>query len=299
MSYPSPKWHAEAGALPRAALQEWLTICDHITRAGGRILVLDPPDLAREGAPPDPGLVYMARAGALFGQPHSGGGPIFLLSQSADGAGADPGYVTALLQQAGLTVHPAAHPFAGQANFLAIGKNRFLLTFPEGSGREGLDEIRALLPMGARVLEIALREPHRTGDSFLCPLVAASGRHALLVHGGGLANCTQADLARFATSEIDVIPVTPDDAAAHATSALSVRGNLIVPTGLSSQLRGVLVRHGFTLVEVELPQLLGIGGGGPRSLVSELHGFVLNDAAPSYALRREELHRLVQRYAAM
>ena len=52
MSYPAPTWHIRGGenfrsqgqgrTNPRAAMKEWLGLCDAITRAGGRILVMPP-----------------------------------------------------------------------------------------------------------------------------------------------------------------------------------------------------------------------------------------------------------------
>jgi hypothetical protein len=53
MSYPSPTWHIRGGenfrsreraaTNPRAAMREWLKLCDAIVAAGGRILVMPPP----------------------------------------------------------------------------------------------------------------------------------------------------------------------------------------------------------------------------------------------------------------
>jgi hypothetical protein len=75
-----------------------------------------------------------------------------------------------------------------------------------------------------------------------------------------------------------------------------VNGALLVPKGLSSGLRGQLVRRGFTIEELELPELFGKGGGGPRCMVNELKGFVLTDDAPSYAARRDMICGLVDQY---
>ena len=73
MSYPGPKSPVPGGN-PRAAFSEWLLLCDHITRAGGHILVLDPPKV-----PPD--ITEAAHLGALFPNPHGGGGAVYLLAR--------------------------------------------------------------------------------------------------------------------------------------------------------------------------------------------------------------------------
>ena len=70
----------------------------------------------------------------------------------------------------------------------------------------------------------------------------------------------------------------------------------IGPAGLSSTLRGHLVRRGFQLEELELGELFGKGGGGPRCLVNEMRGLVLNEGAPSYEALRERLHALMESY---
>jgi len=69
-----------------------------------------------------------------------------------------------------------------------------------------------------------------------------------------------------------------------------------MPTGLSTGLRGNLLRRGFNIEELDLPELFGKGGGGPRCLVNELRGFVLTADAPDYVSQRDQLHALAERY---
>src|SRR5262249_10110240 len=75
MSHPGPDWQirgaqnfrsvARSGTNPRRAMFEWLSLCDAITRAGGRILVMPPAAVV----PPLTGMVYTANAGQLFHRP--------------------------------------------------------------------------------------------------------------------------------------------------------------------------------------------------------------------------------------
>ena len=79
-------------------------------------------------------------------------------------------------------------------------------------------------------------------------------------------------------------------------NSLNVNGNVIMPTGLSTGLRGVLIHRGFTCEELELPELFGKGGGGPRCLVNQMHGFVVSDDAPTYGVQRDKLMQIADKY---
>jgi hypothetical protein len=307
MSFPGPGWSPSPAPStpinPRAAFSEWLLVCDEITRSGGRIFLIDPP--SPPAPPQDP--VRAAALGALFPQPHVTSVPVFLRARGdATSPGPAPGPgpgqnqeqdpISSLLSQAGLNVRLPDAPFSGQPDVIALGRNRFLLTFPEGKPPAVLAQVKDLLPQAARVLEVALKPPFRHGTQCLCPLWATSGDAILLLNENALASCSQADVARFVGKDMEVCPLTSDDAEARVCSSLSVRGRALLPTGVSTTLRGRLVRCGLTLCELELPQLFHAAGLGPRDLVNELTGFVLSDTAPSYALRREALHRLAASY---
>src|SRR6266545_4891007 len=73
MSYPAAQWQIRGGenfrsktraaTNPQAAMKEWLTLCDAVTKHGGHILVMPPP---RDANPPLTGMMYTANAGAMF-----------------------------------------------------------------------------------------------------------------------------------------------------------------------------------------------------------------------------------------
>lgn len=300
MSFPGTGWAPlpapSTPINPRAAFSEWLLVCDEITRSGGRIFLIDPPGPQGPPATPTPqDPVRAAALGALFPQPHAAATPVFLRARG-DAPPPEKDPVSALLSEAGLNVRLPDAPFSGQPDVIALGRNRFLLTFPEGKPPAVLAQVKDLLPQAARVFEVALKPPFLHGTQCLCPLWATSGDALLLLNENALASCSQADIALFAGKDTEVCPLTSDDMEAGVCSSLSIRGRALIPTGASSTLRGRLVRRGLTLCELELPQLFHIAGLGPRDLVNELTGFVLSDTAPSYALRREALHRLASTY---
>jgi N-dimethylarginine dimethylaminohydrolase len=299
MSYPGPGWHIRGGenfrsqgreaTNPRAALTEWLALADAITRAGGRILVMPPGDGATLT-----GLMYTANAGALF---KNGDSWTFVLSKmSVAHRQAERERVKAFLTEAGLPVADAQHTWEGQADVATLRGNRFLLTWGVRSVRESLADVRARLPLGARSLDVQIRDPFFHGDTCLDAIANRAGDMTLLAHGGALVTQGIPELRTFVGSYADVLAVDEDDALKYACNSLCVNGTLLVPTGLSASLRGQLVRRGFNIEELDLPELFGKGGGGPRCLVNELHGFVLTDDAPSYVAKRDTLHELIDRY---
>lgn len=301
MSYPGPSWTIRGGANfrsqeraptnPRAAMQEWLGLCDAITRAGGTILVMPP----KPATPPLSGMIYTANAGALFRKGDVGD---FVVSQMAVNHRQDEhGQVSAFFREAGVAALQANQVWEGQADICSLAGSRYILTWGVRSVQKSVDEIRTHLPPGARTLALQLREPFFHGDTCLNPIKNRVGDHVLLAHAGAFVDHSIQDVRDFVGSYAEVFPVDEDDALGYACNALSVDGTLLIPTGLSTALRGQLVRRGFTLQELELGELFGKGGGGPRCLVNELHGFVADREAPTtYLGQRSRLQQLAESY---
>jgi N-dimethylarginine dimethylaminohydrolase len=293
MSYPGPSWHIRGGqnarsqsrspTNPRQALREWIALCDAITRAGGRILVMSPPSVD----PPLTGMPYTSSLGHLFGVDEA---RVFVLANMAAAhRQAEREFARAFLADAGLRTTVAAHPWEGQAELQVAGGNRYIATWGVRSERASLDEIRPLLPSGSHLLDVQLRAPFVHGDQCLASLVTRGGAQVVLAHPAATVNMAPEALRRYLGNSVEVYPVDADDAAALACSSMSVNGTLIVPSGLSTTLRGNLVRRGFTVEELHMPELAGKGGGGPRSLTNELRGMVVNPGAPDYLTLRDEL----------
>jgi N-dimethylarginine dimethylaminohydrolase len=300
MSYPPPKWQIRGGenfrskarqaTNPRAAMREWLVLCDAITRKGGRILVMPPPEVD----PPLTGMMYTANTGALF---KVGERFAWLLSNmSVEHRRAEKDRVRAFFAEAGVATEESPHVWEGQADITTLPRGRYILTYGVRSSKESLAEVRARLPEGSRVLEVKLREPWFHGDTCLDAMTTHGGDVVLLAFAGALVDRTIPDLRSFVGDQVEVFPIDEDDCLAYAANSLCVNGTVLLPTGLSTGLRGHLLRRGFTLEELDLPELFGKGGGGPRCLVNELRGFVLTPEAPDYASRRDSLYELAERY---
>lgn len=296
----------EPRGLAYGAMGQWLQLCDHITRAGGRILILDPPERAApsaqagDAAAPPAGAsesVYAGRLGAAFLTPGTLNTPIFLRGSGHEDGGrgsqdAGEDSVSRALSKAGLRIRPSGHRFQGQLDVIPVDRNRYILTYGQAapaSCRASLEEVKGLLPLGAQTLEVELRPPCTAGAQAIAYLTAPSGAKVLLVDRGALLSHTPEELLRFAGSHVEYFVLAAEDAQAGAPECLAIRGTLILALGSSTILRGQLARRGFQLVETDVSLLLGGRPGGPRVLANELPGLVLSDDAPSYAWRRDEL----------
>lgn len=298
MSYPGTDWTIRGGANsfseskqatnPRAALQEWLRLGDLITHAGGRILVMPPVEKAS-------GQPYTSNLGSLFRQTQ--GAPFLVGHSAAKHRAGEDERAASLLAEAGVPIVRTKHTWEGQSEVILLKGNRVILIHGPRSQSGVFDEIRPMLVPGSRVLDVEIAAPYTHGDMVVSALYTRGGDCVLLAWGQGLASRSVPELRSFVGSYAEVLPIEdPEDAAKMATQTLSVGGHAILPEGLSTGFRANLIRRGFVLEEVALPELLGKGGGGPRALVNELHGLVLAEEGPTYANLRESIAALVDKY---
>ncbi len=311
MSYPAADWQISAARNPRSAaargqgpaspgraLREWIALADAIHHAGGRILVADPPAApapSTEGtsAPRPTGLPYTADWGALI---RRGDAPVFLLAEGGSAhRAADSAVARALFAAAGVEVQPVDCAWGGRGDLVYIGPGRYLYVAGARSDQAAGAKIAQALGATVRYLEARVQAPFTFGDEVVAMLRNKAQDGVLLVHEGGLADRTIPEL-RSTFNQVEVLAVDADDAAAGACTALDVNGTVILPPGLSTSLRGNLIRRGFQLVELDLPELFGKGGGGPHALVNELVGFVVGQGAPEYSRARDRIVALVDSY---
>jgi N-dimethylarginine dimethylaminohydrolase len=239
-------------------------------------------------------MMYTANSGALFKQ---GDAWQFVISKmSVAHRQAERPLIKKFLDEAGIPNVEAKHTWEGQAEVCTLPGNRFLISWGVRSAKDSVEEVRARLPQGARVLDVQVKDPFFHGDTCLAALMNRAGDCVLLAHGGALVNRTVPELRSFAGSYAEVISVDSDDALGYACNTLCVNGQLLMPSGLSTSLRGTLIHRGFPIEELELGELFGKGGGGPRCLVNSMAGFVLSDDAPSFAVQRDKLNQLAEKY---
>ena len=277
MSYPSARWRirgasnfrsAERAATnPQDAMSEWLTLAEAIQDAGGWVMVLPPPEDGDYT-----GLIYTANLGALFDERR------FVLSRmSAAHRAGEAAPVRAFLERLGLTVQPSPHTWEGQAEICALPGQRYILSFGVRSDEDSVDEVRRRLPAGARVLTVRLRQPFFHGDTCLAALETPAGGPVLLACAEALVDRSLDDLQRFAP-DVELLPVDEADARAYACNALQVGERWLYPRGVSTVLQARLTRRGLHPVELDLAELFGKGGGGPRCLVNVLDRLVLPES---------------------
>jgi len=296
LSYPSVSSLAAGAFGLRQALGQWLPLCDHIARAGGTILLLDPPDEAPRSASSATELLATSRLGSVFVGARADGSvdALFLRARrDSEGPEAATETISAQLRRFGLRVRDAVQRWGGQAELVGLPRNRFIVSYGARSDEESADEVATCLPLGAHSLRVKV-----AGDSGLSActyLQSVGGSSVLLIDQRVMPGVTLAQVAAFAGDKVQVIGVGAEDAAAGATQMLCVHGTVLVPPGISTTLRGHLWRTGFQVVEVDLSALGGPAvGTGPRAFVVAWPQCVLDDTLPTYATRRGELYRRLE-----
>ncbi|MHB8419115.1 MAG: dimethylarginine dimethylaminohydrolase family protein [Myxococcales bacterium] len=291
MSPPPRGWHIRGGSNykskgrpavnPQRALVEWLALADAIESAGGRVAVLEPSE-----EPLLTGLMYTANAGWL----RSGGpAPVFRLAQvSVEHRQAERPVLEAALAAAGFRTERAAAVWEGQADMCHL-PDRVILSYGVRSVRESVDEVAAALPPGTPFHAARLREPYFHGDTCMDPLAGPRGP-LWLAYPGAFADAAEYQVARrFASSAAEVVEVSEEDALAYGCNSLPVGGALLAPSGLSKRFKDVVRAQGYELRELDMGELFGKGGGGPRCLVNELRGLPEIPTSLSYQRARPAL----------
>ena len=159
------------------------------------------------------------------------------------------------------------------------------------------DEVAALLPMGAHALRVDIDRD--SGLSAFNVLTTRAGATMVLVSTQALKTTSMAEISTFIGNKCELISLSAEDSAIGAGAMLCVHGNVFVPPGVSTTLRGHLWRFGFQVVDVDVSELGGAAIGlGPRAFALPWSQCMLDDALPTYATRRDELYRRLDEYAA-
>ena len=272
----------------RKAFEEWLRLADAIESAGGWVVALEPSE-----APLLTGMPYTANAGWL----RTGGArPLFRLAQvSVEHRRAERPILAAALGALGVETEDAQAVWEGQADMCQL-PDRIILTYGVRSVRASVDEVAQALPAGGLYHAAKLRDPFFHGDTCMDPLPAPRGP-VWLAFPGAFASAEEYQAARsFAAKAAEVIEISEADALAYACNSLPVGEELLMPAGLSAGLRDALRAQGFRARELDLEELFGKGGGGPRCLVNELRGLVEAPQAAAYRRLRPGLAARIDSY---
>ena len=265
MSPPGPTWRIRGGTNfrskdkpetdPVRARAEWDQLVAAIRKAGGEVAVMP----AAEVDPPLTGMIYTANAGQRFAD-------VYLVSRMwAPHRKDEAAHVEAFVRTLGLETERAQHTWEGQAEVSPLPGNRFILSWGVRSDRESVDEVRAHLS-GAQTLDVKLRDPFFHGDTCLDSMATPKGP-ILLACEAALVDRSLDDLRKFAAG-VEVVPVSEADARAYACNALACGKTWLVPRGVSDALLKRVQSFGLDIVELDLSELFGKGGGGPRCLVN-------------------------------
>jgi N-dimethylarginine dimethylaminohydrolase len=268
MSPPGATWRIRGGTNfrsqdrpdtdPVRARAEWDRLVRAIGEAGGEVVVMPAPAVE----PPLTGMIYTANAGQQFADG-------FLVSRMwAPHRQDEAAHVETFVRGLGQAVARAQHVWEGQAEVCPLPGGRFLLSWGIRSDRESTDEVRARLGAAAQSLDVRLREPFFHGDTCLSSLATPHGP-VLLACEAALSDRSLVDLRAFAPG-VELVPVSEADARAYACNALGVGRTWLVPTGVSSALLQRMESFGLRIVELDLSELFGKGGGGPRCMVNVL-----------------------------
>ena len=135
----------------------------------------------------------------------------------------------------------------GQADVATLPGNRFVLTWGVRSVKESLDEVRALCRPARSVLDMQAaralvprrhlpgRDDARAAATRCCWRSPARSSIATLP-----------ELRNFVGDKVEVLAGRRGRRLGYACNSLCVNGTVLMPSGLSTALRGHLVRRGFS-----------------------------------------------------
>ena len=270
MSPPPTNWQVRGRKTEKkvdseAAYEEWQSLWKAITRAGGIVHVLQPQKYTSEFLT---GLPYAANWGQYFR-----GKNLFLISRmSAPHRQKESKVIRVFLHNydPGLEIAQSKSVWEGQADICTLPDYYFLLTFGSRSEHKSVTEIAGYQDEMLSMSAFMLNEPFLHGNTCINLIATPSGPILLVRKEAFPSEFVLKTLEAASRKRFSVIEVNEQDALAYACNALPVNNTLIYLKGLSDALLKILERRGLRLVEIEMPNLCGAGGGGPRCLVNRL-----------------------------
>jgi N-dimethylarginine dimethylaminohydrolase len=281
------RWGRRRSVDRALAQQQWARLRDTLRDLGVRVLVVPP--VAEQ-----PGLVYPANAGFLSdvdSERTHAQKRFFLANLLPTRAGEKPHY-RKVLATAGYQPEEIAprYRMEGEADFFPVG-DQMLLTygrierqrfvpawsFPPWRRVYGFRTDRSVhsvleriaLPRPVLPVELVL-EAHYHGDTALCAF--GPGRRFLLAYRRALAEGAWQQLETAFPDCVDEIPEA--DAARYAANSFTLsQGSesfLVMPGGISDELRSIVRERGVTPITVDVSEFLKKGGGSVKCMIGDL-----------------------------
>jgi N-dimethylarginine dimethylaminohydrolase len=269
---------------PELARRQWHSMARALLAHGAEVFVVEPrADL--------PGLVYPANAGFLY--PLEGcaaADKIFHLANLLPTRAAEREVYRRFVESLGFKTNPIQHRFEGEADFFPAGsymlftygrveQQRFVpaLALPPWrrvyglrSETDTIHELRAIAPdREILALELVV-EAHYHGDTVLCSF--GPRREFLLAWLDGLSEPSRNRL-RHAFGA-DLMELSPADAAIYAANSFQIqhegRMYLLMPQGVSEELKRAVRERGVEPVTVDVSEFLAKGGGSIKCMILDL-----------------------------
>lgn len=294
-------WGKRKSVDKKKAIGQWHRLAGLLTGFGIKVFVIPP-------HPANPGLVYPANAGFLSNLEAKT--PIqqktFVLSRLLPSrAGEEPVY-REFLKGLGFNLATVRRRFEGEAELFPIGeeyiftyggvvKQRFVpqAGFPPWrrvygfrTERDVLQELRPYLGTQAVHDFELLEESHYHGDTVFCSF--GPRREFLLAYLEGLAPESRERCRRVFGDRL--IPLSTRDAFFYAANSYQVRTlegfRLIMPEGVSGELREEIESRGVTPFPIDVSEFLKKGGGAVKCMIGDLGELVDDPGSLTPAIRQ-------------
>ncbi len=269
---------------------EWSSLADAIVDAGGEVVVC-PPHPKRDLT----GMIYTAEAGDLYLYDTSE--PRFILPNvTPEHRRLEADWIGGFFEGLGIPTEVVGSRWEGQGDALrALTPDRIIHTY--GDGPEARTEASAYREVADRLsaehVDIAFdADPWFHGNTFLnvyrAPDPDRDPPGILLVCPEALDEQNYEKLRRF-VPDAEVVEITREESLGYDTNSLQVGETLLAPSDLSETSHRAFRRLGLRVVNIELGELFGKGGGAPVCLTNRLWG-IERDELPEHALWSERPH---------
>ncbi len=274
---------------PSRARVEWTSLADAIVDAGGEVLVC-PPNPRRRLT----GMIYTAEAGDMY---LAAGEPRFVLPNlTPEHRRLEADWIGGFFEGLGIATEAIEARWEGQGDAIrALHPDRIVHTYGEGS--EARSEEGAYGEIADRLSDehVAIRfeaDPWFHGNTFMnvyrAPEPVGETPGVLLICPDAVEEPAYRSLREF-LPDVEVAEISREASLGYDTNSLQVGETILAPANLSETAARAFRRLGLKVVNIELGELFGKGGGAPVCLTNRLWHLRPGDL-PEHALWSERPH---------